>query len=72
MTMYDNRNSLSGQVRDELINYFNHLVFKTVIPRNVRLAEAPSFGKTIFEYDKQSKGSKAYRALTKEIIARTS
>lgn len=72
MTMYDSRNSLSSQVRDELINYFNHLVFKTVIPRNVRLAEAPSFGKTIFEYDKHSKGSKAYKALTKEIITRTS
>ena len=72
MTMYDSRNALSGQVRSEIINYFNDLVFKTVIPRNVRLAEAPSFGKTIFEYDKRSKGSKAYKALAKEIIGRTS
>jgi chromosome partitioning protein len=72
MTMYDSRNALSGQVKDEIINYFNDLVFKTVIPRNVRLAEAPSFGKTIFEYDKRSKGSKAYKALVKEINQRTS
>lgn len=72
MTMYDRRNSLSAQVRDELVKYFNDLMFKTVIPRNVRLAEAPSFGKTIYEYDKRSKGSKAYKALTQEIITRTS
>ncbi len=71
MTMYDSRNALSGQVKTEVENYFNDLVFKTVIPRNVRLAEAPSFGKTIFEYDKRSKGSKAYKALTREIINRT-
>jgi chromosome partitioning protein len=71
MTMYDSRNTLSGQVKAEIINYFNELVFKTVIPRNVRLAEAPSFGKTIFEYDKRSKGSKAYKALAKEIVLRT-
>jgi chromosome partitioning protein len=71
MTMYDNRNALSGQVRAEIENYFGDLVFRTVIPRNVRLAEAPSFGKTIFEYDKRSKGSKAYKALTREIINRT-
>ena len=72
MTMFDSRNALSGQVRKEIDNYFNELVFKTVIPRNVRLAEAPSFGKTIFEYDKRSKGSKAYKALANEIISRTS
>lgn len=72
MTMFDSRNALSGQVKAEIINYFNDLVFKTAIPRNVRLAEAPSFGKTIFEYDKRSKGSKAYKALVKEIVARTS
>ncbi len=71
MTMYDNRNALSGQVKAEIENYFSDLVFRTVIPRNVRLAEAPSFGKTIFEYDKRSKGSKAYKALTREIINRT-
>jgi chromosome partitioning protein len=71
MTMYDSRNALSGQVKTEVENYFNDLVFKTVIPRNVRLAEAPSFGKTIFEYDKRSKGSKAYKALAREIINRT-
>ncbi|MEI9913513.1 MAG: ParA family protein [Candidatus Saccharibacteria bacterium] len=72
MTMYDNRNALSSQVKSEITNYFKEVVFDTVIPRNVRLAEAPSFGKTIFEYDKRSKGSKAYKALTKEVIERTS
>ncbi len=72
MTMYDNRNGLSGQVSNEVISYFKDLVFKTVIPRNVRLAEAPSYGQTIFEYDKRSKGSKAYKSLTKEIVERTS
>jgi chromosome partitioning protein len=71
MTMYDSRNALSGQVKAEIENYFNDLVFRTVIPRNVRLAEAPSFGKTIFEYDKRSKGSKAYKALTREVVNRT-
>jgi chromosome partitioning protein len=71
MTMYDSRNALSAQVKTEIINYFNDLVFSTVIPRNVRLAEAPSFGKTIFEYDRRSKGSKAYKSLTKEVTDRT-
>lgn len=71
MTMYDNRNALSGQVKNEIANYFGDLVFKTIIPRNVRLAEAPSFGKTIFDYDKRSKGAKAYKALAKEVIERT-
>lgn len=71
LTMYDKRNSLSGQVKTEVINYFGDLVFKTNIPRNIRLAEAPSFGQTIFEYDKRSKGAKAYKSLVKEIIERT-
>lgn len=68
MTMVDPRNSLSGQVIDEVKKHFGDYVFDTAIPRNVRLAEAPSFGKTIFEHDKWSKGSRAYKNLTKEVL----
>lgn len=71
LTMYDKRTSLSEQVREEVKKYFGENLFKTVIPRNVRLAEAPSYGKTIFEHDKWSKGARAYKALTKEILDRT-
>lgn len=67
MTMYDSRTSLSEQVKQELDKHFGSKVFKTVIPRNVRLAEAPSFGKTIVEHDKWSKGARAYKALAKEL-----
>lgn len=67
ITMFDSRNSLSGQVRKELRNHFNDKLFKTVIPRNVRLAEAPSFGRTIAEHDKWSKGARAYKSLAKEL-----
>ena len=70
MTMYDSRTSLSGNVRDELLKHFGEKVFKTQIPRNVRLAEAPSYGKTIAEHDKWSKGARAYKALAKEVIGR--
>lgn len=70
MTMVDSRNALSGQVIDEVRKHFGDLVFKTLVPRNVRLAEAPSFGKTVFEHDKWSKGARAYKALTKEVLAR--
>lgn len=71
LTMYDKRTSLSEQVRDEVKKYFGENLFSTVIPRNIRLAEAPSYGKTIFEHDKWSKGARAYKSLTKEIISRT-
>ncbi len=71
MTMVDSRNALSGQVIDEVKKHFGDLVFKTQIPRNVRLAEAPSFGKTVFEHDKWSKGARAYKALAKEVMARS-
>ena len=67
-TMYDNRNRLSTDVSDELKKNFGDLVYKTIIPRNVRLAEAPSFGKPAMYYDKSSVGSKAYLALAGEII----
>lgn len=70
LTMYDARTSLSGQVRQELERVFGDLVFKTVIPRNVRLAEAPSHGKPIVSYDKWSKGARAYKALAKEVLNR--
>lgn len=70
ITLYDNRNSLSAQVKAELQNYFGVKLFETVIPRNVRLAEAPSFGRTIIEHDKWSKGARAYKALAKEIEKR--
>jgi chromosome partitioning protein len=70
LTMYDRRTSLSEQVMDELKNHFGDKLFKTVIPRNVRLAEAPSFGKTIQEHDRWSKGARAYKQLAKEVIKR--
>jgi chromosome partitioning protein len=59
LTMFDKRTSLSEQVMNELKNHFGDKLFKAVIPRNVRLAEAPSFGKTIFEHDRWSKGARA-------------
>ncbi len=71
ITLYDSRNSLAGQVRGELHNHFGPKLFETVVPRNVRLAEAPSFGKTISEHDKWSKGARAYKSLAKEVEKRT-
>jgi chromosome partitioning protein len=70
ITLYDSRTSLSEQVKDELEKHFGNKVFKTVIPRNVRLAEAPSFGKTIAEHDKWSKGARAYKMLARELEKR--
>jgi len=71
ITLYDSRNSLSEQVKKELESFFGDKVFETVIPRNVRLAEAPSFGRTIIEHDKWSKGARAYKNLAKELEKRT-
>ncbi len=71
ITLYDSRNSLSTQVKSELQNYFGAKLFESVVPRNVRLAEAPSFGKTIIEHDKWSKGARAYKSLAKEVESRT-
>jgi chromosome partitioning protein len=71
LTMFDKRNSLSEQVQTEVRNYFGDRLFSSVIPRNVRLAEAPSFGRTIYEHDRWSKGARAYKALAKEVQART-
>jgi chromosome partitioning protein len=70
ITLFDSRNSLSEQVKKELENYFGAKLFTTIVPRNVRLAEAPSFGRTIIEHDKWSKGARAYKALAKEVIQR--
>ena len=70
-TMYDKRTSLSGQVYNEIKKYFKQLAFKTTIPRNVRVAEAPSHGVPVGAYDKFSKGAKAYKAFTKEVEERT-
>ncbi len=72
LTMFDKRNSLSEQVQAEVKNYFGEKLFSSVIPRNVRLAEAPSYGKTIYEHDRWSKGARAYKALSKEVKDRTS
>jgi len=70
LTMYDSRNNLSQQVEMDARENLGELVFQTVIPRNVRLSEAPSFALPVLQYDPQSKGSQAYRALATEIIGR--
>ena len=69
-TMVDSRTTLSSQVYDEIKKHFADIIFKTTIPRNIRLAEAPSHGVPVGVYDRFSKGSRAYYALTKEIIER--
>lgn len=69
VTMYDQRNRLARAVLKEVGQFFPNRVFKTVIPRNVRLAEAPSYGQSIVDYDKHSSGSRAYESLAKEILA---
>ena len=71
-TMYDPRNSLTGDVSDQLMRHFGSRVYRTVIPRNVRLAEAPSHGEPILSYDRQSKGAQAYIALALEFLQRES
>jgi chromosome partitioning protein len=70
-TMYDRRTALSSQVLAEVKKYFKDKVFDTTIPRNVRLAEAPSHGVAIGQYDRFSKGAKAYKSLAEEVIERT-
>lgn len=69
-TMYDKRTTLSVEVLEEIKKYFKDKVFETTIPRNVRVAEAPSHGAPVGSYDKFSRGAKAYRALTKEVEQR--
>jgi chromosome partitioning protein len=69
LTMFDERTNLSHQVRDDLRDFFGDQVFGTVIPRNVRLAEAPSYGKPIFLYDPQCRGAASYLELAQEVIS---
>ena len=70
LTMFDARTNLSIQVVDEVKKFFGGKVFSTIIPRNVRLSEAPSFGQPVIEYDKHSKGAECYQDLAKEVIER--
>lgn len=70
MTMYDGRTNLAQQVVDEVQRHFPRLIFRTLIPRSVRLSEAPSYGKLIGEYDPQSRSAQAYSALAEEILHR--
>jgi chromosome partitioning protein len=68
VTMFDSRLNLSNQVYDEVKKYFGDKVFRTIVPRNVRLAEAPSFGKPVALYDVNSKGAASYMMLAKEML----
>lgn len=70
VTMFDARTQLAHQVANEVRRYFGERVFRTIIPRNVRLSEAPSFGKSIMEYDPKSKGAECYDSLAREVIRR--
>ena len=72
ITMFDTRNNLSREVFAELYRYFPDAIFRSVIPRSVRLAEAPSFGKTILGHDPKSRGAKAYERLAREFLFRES
>ncbi|MDH3286173.1 MAG: ParA family protein [Betaproteobacteria bacterium] len=69
-TMYDSRNTLAQQVSEQLLSHFGEKVYRTVIPRNVRLAEAPSFGLPAIKFDESSKGAQAYLALAGEMLNR--
>lgn len=71
MTMYDPRTTLSQQVAEEVRRHYPRLTFETVIPRNVRLGEAPSFGKSILDYDPYSRGAQAYQSLAVEVASRS-
>ena len=68
LTMFDGRTNLSNQVADEIKKYYPDKVYKSVIPRNIRLSEAPSYGQPINVYDKHSKGAESYKNLAKEVI----
>ena len=70
LTMYDRRNNLSDEVADQVRAYFGNKVYNTVIPRNVRLSEAPSFGKPALLYDYRCPGSEAYIRLASEVLQR--
>jgi chromosome partitioning protein len=70
-TMFDPRSTLAQQVSAQLKNHFKHKVYDTVIPRNIRLAEAPSYGQPVLEYDASSKGAQAYIALAEEMLKKS-
>lgn len=70
LTMFDSRMSLSVQVKAEVTKFFEASIFNTIIPRNIRLAEAPGFGQSILQYDPKSRGAEAYLALAQEFLAR--
>jgi len=70
-TLFDNRNMLAQQVSNQLVSHFGDKVYKSVIPRNIRLAEAPSYGMPALIYDRSSKGAQAYVELAKEVIGRS-
>jgi chromosome partitioning protein len=69
--MFDPRSTLAQQVSAQLKNHFKHKVYDTVIPRNIRLAEAPSYGQPVLEYDASSKGAQAYIALAEEMLKKS-
>jgi chromosome partitioning protein len=70
LTMFDERTNLARQVVDDIRQHFGDKVFETVIPRNIRLGEAPSFGKPVLSYDIKSKGAEAYLSLGRELLKR--
>ena len=70
LTMFDSRMTLSNQVKEEVFKFFGATMFRTIIPRNIRLAEAPGFGQSIMQYDAKSKGAEAYIALAQEFLSR--
>jgi chromosome partitioning protein len=70
LTMFDGRTNLSLQVADDVKKYFRDKVYQTIIPRNVRLSEAPSHGKPISMYDPKSRGAEVYRELAEEVVRR--
>jgi chromosome partitioning protein len=70
LTMFDSRMTLSQQVKDEVNKFFGPKMFQSIIPRNIRLAEAPGFGQSIFQYDAKSKGAEAYMAFAREFLSR--
>ncbi|HGD7094278.1 ParA family protein [Enterococcus faecium] len=70
LTMYDARTNLGNEVVEEVRKYFREKVYETIIPRNIRLSEAPSHGKPIIDYDPRSRGAEVYQALAKEVVSR--
>jgi len=70
LTMFDSRMTLSNQVKEEVAKFFGPKMFQSIIPRNIRLAEAPGFGQSIFQYDEKSRGAEAYMAFAREFLSR--